>query len=443
MKTRLNGLGFGLACAAMLLVAGMDSADDTAASQRPTFYKDVLPILQENCQACHQPSAANIGGMIAPMPFMSYGEVRPWAKAIVRQVEARSMPPWFASDEFDGLFSNERKLNDEEIETIARWVAQGATAGRIEDAPAPKTFVEELSDGWSIGTPDLIISIEPFFVGDDVVDLNISFTTVLTEEELPHDVWVQAIEYKAGSETVHHMCNSATAPGDRDGLDSLNRNGLGCIAPGADVRIFTEGMGTFLPKGSTIRWGMHYHKESGPGTGVWDTSQMAFKFNKTPVRHRTQLQIIGGGNGFEIPPNHGAWQVGAARTFTEPTTILGYFPHMHFRGSASEYTAFYPDGTEELLLRVAKYDYNWQTMYNYTEPKEIPAGTRVEVKMWYDNTAEKVALGARFNPDRAVSYGGPTTDEMMNGWIDFTNTIPRDFDEEIAASREVVSSTAE
>ena len=157
MKTRLNGLGFGLACAAMLLAAGMVSAADTAASQRPTFYKDVLPILQENCQACHQPSAANIGGMIAAMPCMSYGEVRPWAKAIVRQVEARSMPPWFASDEFDGLFSNERKLTDEEIETIVRWAAEGAMAGRIEDAPAPTTVGDALSDGWSMVRPAMII----------------------------------------------------------------------------------------------------------------------------------------------------------------------------------------------------------------------------------------------------------------------------------------------
>ena len=123
--------------------------------------------------------------------------------------------------------------------------------------------------------------------------------------------------------------------------------------------------------------------------------------------------------------------MGAARVFEEPTTILGYFPHMHFRGNAAEYHAFYPDGTSELLFKVPRYDYNWQTIYRYGEPKELPAGTRVEVTMWFANTEEK-SLPTGFNFSRAVKYGGPTTDEMMNGWIDFTNTIPRDFTAEIA-----------
>jgi len=289
----------------------------------------------------------------------------------------------------------------------------------------------------------LIISIDPFFVEDDVQDLNITFRTVLTEEELPEDAWVQAIEYRADSECVHHICNFATAPEGRIDLDeSLRSNGLGCIAPGSDVRMQPEGFGTFLPKGATIRWGMHYHKEPGPGTGVWDQSEMAFIFNKTPVKHRTQLQIINGGNGFEIPPRHPNWKVGAARTFDEPTTLLGYLPHMHFRGKASEYRAFYPDGTSELLLKVPNYNYNWHIIYRLKEPIEVPAGTRVEVSMWYANTQEE-AEQSGINPDRAVAYGLPTTDEMMNGWIDFTNTIPRDFDTELSEAEKAAATSSD
>ncbi len=429
-KARRFGVGFGALAAAALLLAVLAPvpalAADGAAPARVTFYKDVLPIIQENCQNCHRPFGMNTGGMVAPMSFTTYREVRPWAKAIVKQVQSRAMPPWFASPEFNDVFDNERGLTDEEIATITNWVKTGAARGNPNDAPRRVEYASSEGADWSIGKPDLVIEMEPFFVEDDVVDLNISFTTVLTEEELPEDRWVQAIEYKAGSEFVHHICNSATAPGERIDLESFERNGLGCIAPGSDLRTVPEGFGTLLPKGATIRWGMHYHKETGPGTGVWDQSQMAFKFNKTPVQHRVAFTVISSGNGWEIPPNHGNWAVGAARTFDVPTTILSYLPHMHFRGRAAEYRAYYPDGTNELLLQVNEYDYNWQTIYRYKEPKLVPAGTRVEVTMWFDNSPER-GEAANLNSDRAIRYGGPTTDEMMNGWIGFANTEPTDF----------------
>jgi len=409
-------------------ISGGTSAQ--AEDKRVTFYKDILPIMQENCQTCHRPIGMNAGGMIAPMSFMTYAEVRPWAKAIARQVEARTMPPWFATEEFHGVFSNERTLTDDEVLAIIDWVDTGAARGRPQDAPQTKDFVEDATDGWSIGEPDLILSMDPFFVEDDVKDLNISFTTVVTEEELPQDAWVQAIEYKAGSEVVHHICNSAVAPENRDDLDAFERNGLGCIAPGTDARAVPEGYGTFVPKGATIRWGMHYHKEPGAGTGVWDQSEMAFIFNKTPVNHRVTFNIISSTNQWEIPPNHPNWEVGASRTFEEDTTILSYLPHMHFRGKGAEYRAYYPDGSEEVLLQVPEYDYNWQIVYKYDDPKLVPAGTRIDVTMWYDNTSER-AEATNFIHDRSVRYGGPTTDEMMNGWIGYTHTNPKAYGAEL------------
>jgi len=416
-----------------ITVAQPAQAGDDTAKSRVTFYKDVLPILQENCQTCHRPLGMNAGGMVAPMSFMTYAEVRPWAKAIARQVEARTMPPWFATHEFSGVFSNERSLTDDEILAIVDWVETGASRGNPKDAPATREFAEDDSEGWSIGEPDLILSMDPFFVNDDVVDLNISLTTVITEAEMPEDRWIQSIEYKAGCESVHHICNSAVAPKDRADLEAFERNGLGCIAPGSDSRAMPEGYGTFLPKGATIRWGMHYHKEAGPGTGMWDKSEMALIFNKTPVEHRVTFNVIESGNRWEIPPGHASWQVGASRTFQEDTTILSYLPHMHYRGKAAEYRAFYPDGTEELLLNVPNYDYNWQIIYLYDEPKLVPAGTRVEVSIWYNNSPEYAEIN-NLNSKRAIKYGGPTTDEMMNGWIGYTHTNPKDYTAELSHS---------
>ena len=77
-----------------MLVAAPVAAENEGAA---TYYKDVLPIMQENCQTCHRESGANISGLIAPMSFMDYQDTRPWARAIARKVESKEMPPWFAS----------------------------------------------------------------------------------------------------------------------------------------------------------------------------------------------------------------------------------------------------------------------------------------------------------------------------------------------------------
>ena len=111
----------------LLLGAGLAAAaPDTAV----TFNKDVLPILQKNCQACHRP------GEIGPMPLLDYQGVRPWAKAIKSAVVTKKMPPWFADPNY-GHFSNDRRLADSDIQTIAAWVDAGAQEGDAKDKPAP------------------------------------------------------------------------------------------------------------------------------------------------------------------------------------------------------------------------------------------------------------------------------------------------------------------
>ena len=178
-----------------------------------TYYKDVLPLIQDNCQSCHRAEGLNLGGVIAPMSFMSYEETRPWARAIARKVAAHEMPPWFASGP-KGVFSNERGLTDAEIGTIVSWVDAGAPAGDRADAPSPRHFAEATSGGWSLGTPDFIFKLdEPYFIDDDVYDLNISFFKELTEADLPADVWVRGWEFRTGASGVaHHMCGFVRPP---------------------------------------------------------------------------------------------------------------------------------------------------------------------------------------------------------------------------------------
>ncbi len=155
-------------------------AQAQAVPERPTFTRDVLPILQEHCQECHRPTGDETFGMIAPMSFMSFKEVRPWSKAIARQVAARTMPPWHATNEFAGVFENERTLNETEIETLVRWARSGAPRGNASDAPPTREFPS--TGGWSIGKPDLVVPFEePFFVPDGAEDLYANVTVHLSK----------------------------------------------------------------------------------------------------------------------------------------------------------------------------------------------------------------------------------------------------------------------
>lgn len=397
----------GLTLAIAFAIAPCASADNGEIPARPTFYKDVMPILQENCQVCHRPSGANMGGMVAPMSFTGYSDVRPWAKAIVKQVETRSMPPWHASREFDGVFHNERTLTNAQIETLVRWVKTGAQRGNEADAPEPIQWPETK---WSFD-PDLIVAMpEKYFVEDDVQDLYMEFEVTITEEMLPEPRWIKSAEFKGGSEVVHHIIARP----------------LGGTAPGLGAKTYPAGYGALLSPGEVVTFDMHYHKEAGPGTGRWDQSEVAVEFydKDEVVTHEVRSTAVGN-TWFEIPPGHPNWRVGASMTFDEDMHLLSMMPHMHLRGKDARYVAFYPDGTQEVLLDVPKYDFNWQTPYEYETPRVLPKGTRIDVVMHFDNSEANA-----YNPDptKAIRFGGPTTDEMMLGWIAISEAAPKEID---------------
>jgi hypothetical protein len=408
---------FGFVAAGCTLALGLVSAPASAeVPERPTFTKDVLPIFQEQCQTCHRSSPLNVSGMVAPFPLTSYNEVRPWAKAIAKAVSTKQMPPWFATDEFHGVFQNERTLTDDQIQTIVRWVETGAARGNPSDAPEPVEFQNE---EWYIGTPDLIVEFpEPVWVGDDVQDWQPNINIPLTEDMLPGDRWIRSIEAQAGSSAVHHIVVYSTEPGGGrgGGAESFGGGNIGGLAPGAEPRLLQDGYGIRLAKGTTLRVNMHYNKEPGPGTGVWDHSRLGFFFYPKDQTDIVPINIEPIGSlDFEIPPGQDNWVVGMARTFDRPIRVLNYLPHMHVRGTGATYTAFYPDGTSEKLLEIPTYDYNWQLYYEYPEPKMFPAGTRIEVQMIFDNSINNPS-----NPDPTVPirFGiETTTDEMALGWM--------------------------
>ena len=404
-----------------------------AADEKVTYSEHVAPILQANCMSCHKPAGKNIGSLVAPMSLTTYEETRPWARAIARKVKAREMPPWFAEAP-KGVFSNERGLTEKEIETIVAWVDAGAPGGDLSKAPVAPPNTEAGSGGYSLGTPDLIVKMpQPYFVTDDAQDVQGTFHTKIAEEQLPQDVLVRAWEFRAGTyvagkDTVHHMCGGLRPPGfvenpadDAEGEGAAGLS-MGCIAGGAEPALLPEGFGMELKKGSTITFNMHYYKQAGAGTGYWNQAEVGFYFAKGPVKYKVHSKSIGT-TGFEIPPHKVNYRIGAAETLKKDTLYLAYWPHAHLRATAARYTATYPDGRKEVLLDVPRYDQGWQVTYKYKQPKLLPKGTRIDVEMLFDNSADRGAKRG-FNPNLTIRNGPRTQDEMMLGFVSYAELEP-------------------
>ena len=405
-------------------------------SARVTFFKDVLPIFQENCQECHRPAGNNYGGMVAPMSLTTYEEARPWAKSIIKRITEKEMPPWDADESFKGVFSNERSLSDAEIETITRWVDTGAPRGNPKDAPEPLTF--ESSDGWVIGEPDLVVAMpEPYFVSDDAYDLYTAFAVDLTAEQLPEDAWITAFQCKPGSKIIHHFnCHllppvdgKLPPPPESAESASISPTGagqyIGGVSSGTDANVYPEGFGLPLKKGTRVTFDIHYHKEPGPGTAVTDLSHIGFRLSKTPPK-----RALGGvaplmNFAITIAPGDPSHQIGpVSQLLTKPVDVIALMPHMHMRGDRAKFEAFYPDGSSEVLLYVPRYDFSWQTVYYYNELKRLPADTRIEYTAWYDNSPEMAQVRG-FDSKQTVRFGQKSTDEMMMGFV-MGSVVPED-----------------
>jgi len=375
----------------------------------PTFSKDVAPILYKSCVECHRPDA------MAPMPLITYEDARPWARAVKQKVMKREMPPWGA-DPAIGKFSNDVSLKQSEIDTIAAWVDAGAPQGNPADLPAAPKY----ATGWSIGKPDLIFKMQqPFNVPSDGT-VPYSYVTIPTN--LKEDIWIRGVELKpTDRRVVHHIISNLVEGSGKppDPTPKLTRDpsrkeigsGLGGLVPGRLYSLFEDGVARKIPAGADIVLQMHYTTIGQP---ITDQTEIGIVLAKEPP---AKLRAEGGGAipnmTFSIPPGDPNYEVVGKQTFDRDTFLSSLYPHMHVRGKDAQYSIVYPDGREEVVLRVPKYDFNWQLSYKLAEPKFMPKGSTLKVTMHYDNST-----GNRFNPDptATVRWGEQTWEEMMLGY---------------------------
>jgi len=411
-------------------------------STTPTFYRDVLPILQQHCQSCHR------AGEIAPMPFVSYEQTRPFAQAIRQAVTSRKMPPWFA-DACCGHFANDPSLSAQQIARISAWAATGAPAGKPSDAPPAPHWAE----GWNISKPDLVLRMpEPVPIPAHGA---VEYTYEIVPTGFTQDRWVQMSEVRPSArEHVHHAvvyirpphsqwlqgapagvpftAGTLTNPEDRRGAHFTTADLLLVYAPGSSPDRWPDGLAKFIPAGSDLVLQMHYTTNGHPAS---DRTSIGLLFAKQPPRERV-LTLQLNRHGLMIPPHADNFKVEVQGTLPNDCTLLSFFPHMHLRGKRFEYNLINADGKAETLLKV-NWDFYWQLSYRLAEPRLLKAGSKLQAIAWYDNSANNP-----HNPDpnATVVWGEQTWNEMMVGFFDVA--VPAGMSkEEFFRRRAPVSST--
>jgi len=404
--------------AVVLALAASIAASAGSISSNVTFYKDVLPVLQNKCQECHRP------GEVAPMSFTKYDEVRPWAKAIKTAVVTKKMPPWFADPHY-GKFANDRSLSQDEIDTLVSWVDNGAKEGSAKDAPKPR----EYTLGWQIGTPDQVLELPiPIEVpASGVVD----YTYVVMPLHFTEDHWVKMAEVRPDQRSViHHVLAFVRDPGShwlqeaKPGVpyipQAAGKGGDGGglpgellvgYAPGLQPQISNPGEAKLLKAGSDIVLQLHYTPN---GKAVTDQTKIGLIFSKEAPERRV-MSMLAANYFLRIPAGNPNYEVHSRLTLPLDVKLVNLLPHMHLRGKDFEFKAVYPTGETQVLLSVPHYDFGWQLMYISNQEIPLPKNTRIECTAHFDNSANNPA-----NPDptKDVRWGDQTFEEMMVGFFD-------------------------
>ncbi len=401
-----------------LLICAWTSAT-LANDEPPTWSDGVAEVVRSRCGTCHRP------GGVAPFSLLEYEQARAWSRSIAREVQRRSMPPWHA-DPAIGVFANDRSLSEEDRHLVVAWAMGGAPEGEnpegeigatVGGASSVRESEPAQAGEWQIGEPDLVLELPPVTVPPSG---EVPYHDYVLETGLEEDVWVQSAEVQPGNPgVVHHVIVEYVVDDPRErarlrekGLEGRVQGSLGGYVPGDGPLVMAEGFGRRLPAGARLYFQVHYTPN---GEETIDRTRLGLRLASSPPRHETRTALASSPF-IDIPAGEPEVALEAEHRFERDAMLLSMRPHLHLRGKSFEYRAHYPDGTEETLLRIPRWDFDWQTTYHLAEPMFLPAGTRLICRATWDNSAQNPR-----NPDPTVAVGwGPrTVDEMMIGFFDY------------------------
>jgi len=417
-----RGAVLGFECGGVLMAAALSlalpaSAAAQTAQRQVTFTKDVAPILQRSCVACHRP------GESAPMSLMTFEDVRPWARSIKTRVSAREMPPWHI-DRNIGItkFKDDPSLSDEEIATIVKWVDAGGPRGNAADMPPLRQFAD--SSAWQIGTPDIVVKYPAYKVPAAGPDL---FGNLYADIPIDSDRYIKAIQTRpanlASRKVVHHALSFAVdAPSTEvNGDDSVNPEGSQFLveyASGKNAEVYPEDAGVLLQKGKKAQLQYHMHSVGEETMAEVELGIKLYPKGFVPKHIRWSKQLAQPTADLDIPAGTVA-RIDGYTVLHKPARIIAFQPHMHIRGKRQCLELIYPTSgpsAKTEVVNCANFNYNWHLTYNYADDVQplAPAGTILHMISWHDNSTAN-----KYNPDPKnwVGDGQRTIDEMGFAWI--------------------------
>lgn len=441
-----------LAATMVAMLAPQAIANETI----PTFNRDIAPLVFEKCTKCHRPGEA------APFSLQTYHDVKKRSELIDYTVSERLMPPWKAS-RGDYAFKHDRRLTDDEIKLLHRWIEGGMPEGESRDLPPQPTF----PSGWQLGEPDLIVSMpKAFDVPADGPDVYRNFVVPLN---LTEERWVRAVEFRPSAPTVvHHSLfffdatGRARKLGDEDGKPGFgggmgsvlrirrdapnpmrfitsrwfpstpkpenqpasprNESDLGALTPGgfgplggwalgAQPQKLPEGLAFRLPAGSDLILSTHFHPS---GKVEHEASTIGLYFTDKPAEKRfTGIQLppaFGAFKGINIPAGEKNYVIEDSYVLPVDARAFGVGAHAHYLGKSLTMTATLPSGEERTLLSIPDWDFAWQEQYMFEDYVDLPKGTKLHVRITYDNSADNPRNPS--NPPQRVPFGEQSTNEM-------------------------------
>ncbi|MBI5757475.1 MAG: redoxin domain-containing protein [Planctomycetales bacterium] len=400
------------------LIEQPSARDATAAV---TFNRNIAPILNSHCVACHRP------GEVAPFSLQTYADAARRAKQLHIVTSSHIMPPWKPNPHF-GQFRGERRLTEAEISRLAAWVDAGAPEGTAADLPPPPRFV----DGWQLGRPDLVLQLpEAVDIPSDGPDI---YQYFVLPSGLPTDRLMSAIEFRAANpRVVHHATVFVDTSGaarqldaDDDGPGYRRAGGggftpagsLGGWGPGVTPQPLPSGMGRLIPRDADLVLQLHFHPS---GKAERDQSAIGIHF-APPETKQVVDEILVANMNLTIPAGAAKFRHRASYVLPVDTVVLDITPHMHQLGREIVATATLPDGRVEPLILIEDWDFNWHDHYVYSRPLRLPRGTRIDVSAVFDNSAAN-PRNPNF-PPRTVRWGEQTSDEMCVCFFQVTTDQP-------------------
>jgi peroxiredoxin len=402
------------------------SYDKAPARGKVTYYRDVLPILQTHCQSCHRP------GEVGPFALLTYEQAVRWADDIKEYTQSRQMPPWIVSESLP--FQQERKLTTREIATLAAWVDGGTPAGNLKEAPPPRQFAHN----WQLGEPDLVLEPDhEMTIGAAGPDL---FRCFVLPTSFGEDKFVRAYEVRPGNRrVVHHTLHfldtrqrarkleqwaqGAGLKKSQDqgpGYTSMMGPGffppsgdLGGWAPGMTARSYPKGVGLYLPKNSDVIVQVHYRRT---GREEKDKTRLGLYF--ADKRTNIMQPLVVPGWITYIPAGAANHTVRGSVWAAQDCTVYSITPHMHLLGKSIKVTMTPPGGDPVTLIRIDRWDYNWQETYFFQQPLRVKMGTKFTVEAVYDNSSGNPSNP--FSPPKTIFPGEQTTNEMCFAFLDAT-----------------------